>query len=97
MSASAVPAIPASMTIPAVPGQVREARAFVFPVKAARERFGDARLDYILIQWAGRAAVLSAEVIDGRLPGGTGGSDRLAVLAEPGLDALAGEAPEPGG
>jgi anti-sigma regulatory factor (Ser/Thr protein kinase) len=29
MSASAVPAVPESMTIPAVPGQVREARAFV--------------------------------------------------------------------
>jgi anti-sigma regulatory factor (Ser/Thr protein kinase) len=29
MCASAVPAVPESMTIPAVPGQVREARAFV--------------------------------------------------------------------
>jgi hypothetical protein len=37
------------------------------------ERFGDARLDYILVQWAGWGAVLGAEVIDGRLleePGG---------------------------
>jgi arginyl-tRNA synthetase len=56
--------------------------------EAARERFGDARLDYILIQWAGRGAVLGAEVIDGRLPGGTWGSDHLAVLAELDLDAL---------
>ncbi|HEX3965678.1 MAG TPA: endonuclease/exonuclease/phosphatase family protein [Trebonia sp.] len=64
--------------------------------EAARERFGDARLDYILIQWAGRGAVLSAEVIDGRLPGGTWGSDHLAVLAELDLDALAGKAPDPG-
>jgi endonuclease/exonuclease/phosphatase family metal-dependent hydrolase len=61
------------------------------------ERFGDARLDYILVQWAGRGAVLSAEVIDGRLPGGTWGSDHLAVLAELDLDTLAGKAPDPGG
>jgi len=27
-------AVPESVTIPAVPGQVREARAFVFPVKS---------------------------------------------------------------
>ena len=59
--------------------------------------FGDARLDYILVQWGGRGAVLSAEVIDGRLPDGTWGSDHLAVLAELDLDALAGKAPEPGG
>ena len=64
---------------------------------AARERFGDARLDYILVQWAGRGAVLGAEVLDGRLPGGPWGSDHLAVLAELDLDALAGKAHEPGG
>ena len=28
---------------------------------AAKKRFGDARLDYLLVQWAGRGAVLSAD------------------------------------
>jgi endonuclease/exonuclease/phosphatase family metal-dependent hydrolase len=64
--------------------------------EAAKERFGDARLDYILVQWAGRGAILSAEVIDGRLPDGTWGSDHLAVLAEVDLDALEGKAADPG-
>jgi endonuclease/exonuclease/phosphatase family metal-dependent hydrolase len=58
------------------------------------ERFGDARLDYILVQWVGRGVVLSAEVIDGRLPGGSWGSDHLAVLAELDLRALAGKPAE---
>jgi endonuclease/exonuclease/phosphatase family metal-dependent hydrolase len=59
---------------------------------AAAERFGNARLDYVFVRWAGHGAIVRAEVIDGRGPGGMWGSDHLAVLAELDLEALANTA-----
>lgn len=59
---------------------------------AAEGRFGNSRLDYVFVQWAGRGAVTRAEVIDGRGPGGICASDHLAMLAELDLDALARQA-----
>jgi endonuclease/exonuclease/phosphatase family metal-dependent hydrolase len=56
---------------------------------AAQGRFGNVRLDYVFVRWAGRGAIIRAEVVDGRGPDGTWGSDHLAVLAELDLDALA--------
>jgi endonuclease/exonuclease/phosphatase family metal-dependent hydrolase len=63
--------------------------------EAAKGRFGDIRLDYVLVQWNGQGAILNAKVIDGRGPDGTWGSDHLAVLAELDLHALAGAAQAP--
>lgn len=56
---------------------------------AAEGRFGNSRLDYVLVRWAGRGAVIRARVIDGCGLGGIWASDHLAVLAELDLDALA--------
>lgn len=56
---------------------------------AAQGRFGNSRLDYVFVRWAGHGAIVRAEVIDGRGPGGVWASDHLAVLAELDLGALA--------
>lgn len=59
--------------------------------EAAKGRFGNCRLDYVLVRWGGHGAIIRTEVIDGCLPDGTWGSDHLAVLTELDLDALAGK------
>jgi endonuclease/exonuclease/phosphatase family metal-dependent hydrolase len=63
---------------------------------AAQGRFGDCRLDYVFVRWAGYGAIVRAEVIEGRGPSGIWASDHFAILAELDLEALARTADDPG-
>ena len=59
--------------------------------EAAKEGYGNSRLDYVLVRWAGASAVLGAEVVEGERPEGVWPSDHFGVLATVRVSAAAGE------